>query len=1259
MTSTILRHLRTHARRITLTAVLLQLAAPTLAQTFSDVPANHFAFAHIEILAANDITAGCGGGNYCPDAPVTRAQMAVFLERSMRGGDYAPPRAAGNVFTDVSANDYAADFIEQLYADGITGGCGNDNYCPGSVVTRAQMAVFLERAKRGRNYTPPQASGTLFGDVGAGDFAASFIEQLARDQITSGCGGGNYCPRDAVSRAQMAVFLVRTFDLAGPPPDDGTDTDGDRLTDVQEARYGTSIVDRDTDGDGLEDGEEVFDLGFDSSNDNFQFNPAIADVPKVSIELTSLPDITISYGSSESTATTDSVNYTQGFSTSQTRSSSYTNSTSIEQTHQGSVSASPSSLGVSYSYSHTTTEEHSFSWEESQTVENHKAYEQGLENTSQAGINYTNGNLAVTVQITNYGDQTVEIELADLSLSAVQTDPADPTRFKSIATLSYVTDAGQAPTITVEPNMSSVDTLRFSSDLDLGTALQLLKDSSNLIVRPATWNFVDDQGRAFAHNATYYNAKDAMVVIDYGPNLQRELGRNIDNYLVATTASPNDAGITAAEALRTTLKIPFQTGRVPWDYDGDGVAEGFTEHGVTSVREADADHASSAYWMVFHERNDAVNDQLVKTLYDPTNGQPVDLESLVLKAGHVLHLVYIEDRDGDGVAAREEFLHGLLDDPAIAHSNDTDQDGLTDLDELRNSWIVNVVSQANPEREPYGVYSSPSNADLDDDDVDDATERDRGLDPTSSDTDEDGVRDDADFVHFGSAPIVDDLYVEMMWPDTIRVDGTIAATGDNFIALTRIDWGDGTEPHRQTQTGGNSTTRVPNVEHVYDNPGEYLMSLTIEDSAQNRIEKTARIVIEAPVDMGRGLGFDSGYRLNGHIREVVDINNDGHSDVIAFANRVIIVWLGTESGFDTADSTWSSEWGAQQGYPDVDRDPRLLADINGDGLLDIVGVRSDNSQVRYSLQTEDGSFAASQLWIDDLGWTAYSDSIYIADVDGNLRPDLIHAASYDDQIRVYLALNDNLDLSNPILTDVFEENAGETRGLWRDNPTFVSDIDGDGCADVTHFGGVGTYYMRSRCDGSFDELTEIVREYGGEIGWRNDRHVRLVTDVDGDGRDDIVGFGQNEVTVVTNESTPGNIRFADAPVHWSDQWVNGNGGWATNRWASGEQRYGINPRYIADVDGDGDKDIIGFSNYGACMGINRLAETGQYSPTDTTNCIAPFDLSSTEWNHDYGSSREYFPRRIGDINNDGRMDVLGFSREHVVYQFGPLIEQFR
>ncbi len=186
--------------------------------TFVDVPMANSAWSYIESIYYAGITGGCSTNPlaYCPNSSVTRAQMAIFLLRGMYGQAYTPPPATGTVFADVPLTHSAAAWIEQLAAEGITGGCGNGNYCPSSPVTRAQMAIFLLRAKYGDDYVPPAASGTEFLDVPIGHSAAAWIEQLAAEGITGGCGGGNYCPNQSVTRAQMAIFIQRTFDLARP-----------------------------------------------------------------------------------------------------------------------------------------------------------------------------------------------------------------------------------------------------------------------------------------------------------------------------------------------------------------------------------------------------------------------------------------------------------------------------------------------------------------------------------------------------------------------------------------------------------------------------------------------------------------------------------------------------------------------------------------------------------------------------------------------------------------------------------------------------------------------------------------------------------------------------------------------------------------------------------------------------------------------------------------------------------------------------------
>ncbi len=178
---------------------------------FNDVVKNSLFDSLIGKLVASGVTAGCSGGNYCPAVSVTRQQMAVFVLKAKHGICYVPPPCSGD-FPDVPCNSIFAPWIEQFAAEGITGGCGGGNYCPTSPVRRDQMAVFLLKGKYGSTFTPPPCTG-VFDDVACPSSFADWIEKLAADEITGGCGGANYCPTTSVARGQMAAFLVKAFSL--------------------------------------------------------------------------------------------------------------------------------------------------------------------------------------------------------------------------------------------------------------------------------------------------------------------------------------------------------------------------------------------------------------------------------------------------------------------------------------------------------------------------------------------------------------------------------------------------------------------------------------------------------------------------------------------------------------------------------------------------------------------------------------------------------------------------------------------------------------------------------------------------------------------------------------------------------------------------------------------------------------------------------------------------------------------------------------
>jgi hypothetical protein len=179
---------------------------------FTDVPVGHLAYASVEKVFRNAITSGCGGGKYCPDLSLTRAVAAKFLLRARHGASYLPPPPKGTVFLDVPKTDPFAGWIEQLWAEGISGGCGNGNFCGSATLNRATLAVLLLKSVHGAAYRPPPATG-IFSDVPYTDTYAGWIEQLSREGVTSGCGTSIFCPAKLASRGEMALFLVRGFDL--------------------------------------------------------------------------------------------------------------------------------------------------------------------------------------------------------------------------------------------------------------------------------------------------------------------------------------------------------------------------------------------------------------------------------------------------------------------------------------------------------------------------------------------------------------------------------------------------------------------------------------------------------------------------------------------------------------------------------------------------------------------------------------------------------------------------------------------------------------------------------------------------------------------------------------------------------------------------------------------------------------------------------------------------------------------------------------
>ena len=152
---------------------------------------------------------------------MTRGVMSRWRLLGRYGNKYSPPLCVG-IFVDVPCETTPnSDFIEELYNEGITAGCSTDPlmFCPDVPVTRAQMAVFLLKAKEAQGYMPPPCVG-LFTDVPCpGGFAVNWIEELYNRGITAGGSTDPpmFCPGVNTTRSQQAVFVRKDWSLPTCP----------------------------------------------------------------------------------------------------------------------------------------------------------------------------------------------------------------------------------------------------------------------------------------------------------------------------------------------------------------------------------------------------------------------------------------------------------------------------------------------------------------------------------------------------------------------------------------------------------------------------------------------------------------------------------------------------------------------------------------------------------------------------------------------------------------------------------------------------------------------------------------------------------------------------------------------------------------------------------------------------------------------------------------------------------------------------------
>jgi hypothetical protein len=1034
------------------------------------------------------------------------------------------------------------------------------------------------------------------------------------------------------------------------------DTDGDGLTDEQEINvYGTNPAVADTDGDGYSDRQEVIDFGFDATTNPYRYNPLVADLPQIEVRINQNP--IIGWDFSQGQNQTDVVQTSRAQTTSQSTSVGYGTSTTIgveattSATVGGSLLDGPSAevtQSVSLSASSTVSFDTTLTRENQQTWESMQS--RGVEQSTTT----SGGFVRVGVRIRNTGH--IPFTLRQISLSSTQaSEGIDP--FVPFAALDYDSQQSFQPT-SLAGGQSTGDLIFQNARLDVGTVRTMLTAARSIKIEPAIFELTDANGQPFAFQEATVASRTAKILIDYGPYAPSELRA------VATNVTPGSPGRSLATILTQTLRVPHVEGA----------------RGLTSVRSVTS---TTGRWVIASKRNTGTG--FDTTIYDP-DAQPYSIGSIDVRAGDEILVVLLEDADGDGLGYREELIHGT--NPNMV---DTDGDGLSDFEEVRDSWIVTTINQQLPNRYPARVTSSPIRADADGDGVRDSEEKQRGLDPYNPDTDGDGIRDDVDTVN-GQVPLTSTLTLKLgnrasvngdTW-SSVQLQGEISAISPRFVPLATIDWeSDGTNDERfetLPPSGGQPANprALIDAAHNYSTAaaGNYTITVRANDSATpaNTLTRTAQVRITRPVAAFNSeiYSYGQGWLNPVHVRELVDLNGDGFDDLVAIGNLFTEVSLGSASGFGPVQN-WGTQgnWTRSQ-FDGVESDPRRFVDINGDRRPDIVGVDASARELRYGINNPNNSgFNAPQVWISNLNWNADRDVLLIADVDNNGFPDVIHANSAQGRIDVYRSRGSNLDL-NPPTQVAFGTGrlaaSGASATYDRDFfPLYATDLDGDGSADLVMFGESGTYYNRSLGNGQFAGWQLLVADFSRATGWRNDVHKRWVDDITNDNRPDIVALGASFSFVMVNESTPGNVAFRPRAA-WGSDFVAGDG-WADTKTVGSTRISYANPRFLADVNGDGYKDLVGFSDSGPAIGINLLGLNGTSGFDEAAvisesfhqqvffatqfACTVPGAMNITQ-------CREYFPRIVGDVNGDGLADFLGFrNTDAPLLQFAPSVTQPR
>lgn len=1032
------------------------------------------------------------------------------------------------------------------------------------------------------------------------------------------------------------------------------DTDGDGLSDTQEATLGTSELLVDTDGDGMSDGDE---------HTNGGFNPLVADLPLLNIEVTGSPTIQLDVTETSTTNTLGSytATYAQGSSNSYSRSDSVATSSSIEATVSVSneveasaeIGSSGGKMGASNKTTASASVTASVSRDTSTTVDtaSETSSEQEYANYEQAGHDAStsteSGSISTLMTVTN--NSSLAFTISNIRVVAKKPVSGGST-LQPIATMDFG-DYGVDENI-MAPSQS-IEKIALSDAPSVPLLKELMRDPTGIVFSVGEYNLTDTDGNNYAVTAQDVLSKTAQVVIDYGTDTIDSIGNTAESFMVATNvardANGNTLGITIADVLNNILQLPYETVQKPILAE-DGTDTGLTKQvlssldGIAAAADVTTGQADRRFWMVYSNSD---------TLDDPH----ADFENINLKNGDRITLAYVQDSDRDGLFDREEALLGTS--LVLA---DSDSDGISDYDEVKIGWLVPLASGS------YQVYSDPNNADTDGDLLNDLGEMTALLDPRNVDTDGDLENDNTDTLN-GFASLSDDLVLTVKnrpwvtvasdYTAVARVDGAVA-TSNGFLESVIIDWGDGiTSPIAVNNTADQS--RSFNTSHTYQATGEFTVTVTAVNTETTPQTLTKTFTVKALPTKTNTTNFlqaDS-WRAFDSIRAVGDVNGDGYGDLIGVASDRIEVMLADGASQGTSFlpiQTWATfpQW-TSVGASDPYYRPYYVKDVNSDGKMDVVRFQADGVYMAVAntagtgfdiLNRSTDTYGLDAAWTNELSYPRW-----LADFNGDGYLDIQGSGSagvWIAEADSILTYPQNGQYGSVALSDFGSLNTGTAALNWQPNePRGAADLNNDGRDDIYGFKASTLYTSLSTGDAlstgtAFGPVTEAVGGYGSATGWSSmSGYPRMFEDLDNDGLPDLIGFGQSGLHITMNNTLPGSATADFGPIvdHLSCAFVV-CGGWSNQNYS---------PRYLKDMNGDGNLDIVGFKDK---VWVSEGNGDGTYQPAYVF--VNAFNSDDSNWNHYWttGPSLVYNERYVHDVNNDGVADMVGFANTGTVVIFG-------